>query len=92
MLNKENLRCVELFEKYDLVYSTLKFRLLTAQALCNSNNVQACIKVLEKDPSQEELAHNNLLQSQQQHLHEQELSGLSHSHLLKGRANQSLAF
>lgn len=39
LLNKENLRCVELFEKYELVYSTLKFRLLTAQALFNSNNV-----------------------------------------------------
>lgn len=61
LMNKEYLRCVELLEKYDLVYQTLKFRLLTAQALFNSNNTQACIKVLEKEPTPEEIAHSNSL-------------------------------
>ena len=42
MLNKEHLRCVQLVEKYDLAF-------LTAQALFQSGNINACIGVLEKN-------------------------------------------
>jgi len=65
----------------------LKFRLLTAQALFNSNNIQACIKVLEKEPSPEEIANNN----SGSQLNEQELSGLSMPQLLK-KTGQTSAF
>ena len=50
LLNGENLRCVELLENNELVYASLKFRILVGQALLNAGNVQACIRVLEKDP------------------------------------------
>ena len=40
-----------LLEKHDLAYSSLKFRLLAAQALFACNNIASCIKVLEKEPS-----------------------------------------
>ena len=50
LLNGEHLRCVELLENNELVYSSLKFRILVGQALFKAGNVQACIRVLEKDP------------------------------------------
>ena len=48
------MRCVELIETNDLVYSSLKFRILVGQALFNASNMQACIRVLEKDPRGED--------------------------------------
>jgi hypothetical protein len=48
-LNKEYLRCVQLVEKYELAFHNEKFRILTAQALFNAGNINACINVLEKD-------------------------------------------
>ena len=53
LLNGENLRCVELLENNELVYASLKFRTLVGQALFNAGNIQACIRVLDKDPSEE---------------------------------------
>jgi len=53
-LNGEHLRCVELLENHDLVYSSLKFRILVGQALLSAGNTQACIRVLEKDAGQDE--------------------------------------
>ena len=50
LLNAEHLRCVELLENNELVYSSLKFRVLVGQALLTAGNTQACIRVLEKDP------------------------------------------
>ena len=50
LLNGEHLRCVELLENNELVYSSLKFRILVGQALFKAGSVQACIRVLEKDP------------------------------------------
>jgi hypothetical protein len=49
MLNKEFLRCVQLIEKYELAFHSEKFRILTAQALFQSGNINACINVLEKN-------------------------------------------
>jgi len=54
LLNGEFLRCVELLENNELVYSSLKFRIITGQALLKAGNTQACIRVLEKDPSNTE--------------------------------------
>lgn len=54
LLNGEHLRCVELLENNELVYSSLKFRILTGKALLSAGNTQACIRVLEKDPQQQD--------------------------------------
>ena len=40
---------MELLETNELVYSTLRFRILVGQALLSAGNQQACIRVLEKD-------------------------------------------
>lgn len=47
-MNKEYLRCVQLIEKHELAFHSEQFRILTAQALYQSGNVNACIGVLEK--------------------------------------------
>lgn len=38
LLNGENLRCVELCENNELVFSSLKFRILVGRALLGANN------------------------------------------------------
>ena len=39
LLNKENLRCIELLDKYSKQQFSLVFKLLSARAHLNSNNV-----------------------------------------------------
>jgi len=51
MMNKEYLRCVQLIEKYELAFHSEQFRILTAQSLFSSGNINACISVLEKNLS-----------------------------------------
>lgn len=57
-LNKEYLRCVQLIEKFELAFHSEKFRIIIAQALYESKNINACINVLHKDLIQE----NEMLQ------------------------------
>ena len=51
LADKQNARCVELLERYELTDLNLKFRILTGKALLRSNNIQACIKLLMPDPT-----------------------------------------
>ena len=48
------MRCVELLETNELVFTSLRFRILVGQALLTAGNVQACIRVLDKDPRGED--------------------------------------
>jgi hypothetical protein len=49
LLNKENLRCIELLDKYAKQQFSLVFKLLAARAHLNSNNVPQCLRILETD-------------------------------------------
>ena len=49
LMNKENLRCVQLIEKYEMAFHSEQFRIMTAQALFQAANLNACISVLEKN-------------------------------------------
>lgn len=41
---------MELCENTELVFSSLKFRILVGRALLGASNTQACLRVLEKEP------------------------------------------
>ena len=47
MLNKEYMRCINVIEKNDLIYSNEKFRVLTGQAYICSGRIAEAISVLE---------------------------------------------
>jgi hypothetical protein len=75
LLNKEHLRCVSLIEKYELVFHSEKFRIMTAQALLQAGNVNACINVLEKNllnPLENEVMSSNMSMEQPPHTDAQE--------------------
>ena len=49
-LNKEYSRCVNLIQKYNVVYYNLNFLILYGQALFNCDDYDSVILYLEKDP------------------------------------------
>ena len=49
-LNKEYSRCVNLIQKYNMVYFNLNFLILIGQALYNCEDYESLISFLEKEP------------------------------------------
>ena len=58
-LNKEYSRCVNLIQKYNMVYFNLNFLILIGQALYNCEDYESLISFLEKDPITFEAPLNN---------------------------------
>lgn len=59
---------MQLIEKHDLAFHSEQFRILTAQALFNSGNTNACIGVLEKNllnPMENEVLSSSLTVTEQ---------------------------